>query len=72
MAAGKIAQCGYRRIGLAIEKYQDHIADGRWSFGYAGLSVTMPSLARPAAPANADEQPTYSWAGSTSTRSTAF
>src|ERR1022692_4492202 len=46
MAARTITQCGHRRIGLAIEKYQDNITDGRWSFGYAGLSVTMPSLAQ--------------------------
>src|SRR5580693_1306781 len=46
MAARRITQCGYRRIGLAIETYQDHITDGRWSLGYAGLSVTMPSLAQ--------------------------
>jgi DNA-binding LacI/PurR family transcriptional regulator len=46
MAARTITQCGYRRIGLAIEKYQDNITDGRWSLGYAGLSVTMPSLAQ--------------------------
>ncbi len=45
MAARTITQCGYRRIGLAIEKYQDNITDGRWPLGYAGLSVTMPSLA---------------------------
>jgi hypothetical protein len=41
-----ISRCGYRRIGLAIEKYQDKITDGRWSLGYAGLSVTMPSFAQ--------------------------
>ena len=46
MAARMIARRGYRRIGLAIEKYQDNITDGRWSLGYAGLSVTMPSLAQ--------------------------
>jgi DNA-binding LacI/PurR family transcriptional regulator len=46
MAAKEIAQCGYSRIGLAIETYQDHITDSRWSLGYAGLSVTMPSLAK--------------------------
>jgi len=45
MAARTIAGCGYHRIGLAIEKYQDEITDGRWSLGFAGLRATMPSLA---------------------------
>jgi DNA-binding LacI/PurR family transcriptional regulator len=45
MAAQTIAGCGCRRIGLAIEKYQDEITDGRWSLGYAGLRATMPQLA---------------------------
>jgi LacI family transcriptional regulator len=45
MAARVIAGRGYRRIGLAIEKYQDEITDGRWSLGYAGLRATLPSLA---------------------------
>ena len=45
MAASAIAGCGCRRVGLAIEKYQDEITDGRWSLGYAGLRATVPSLA---------------------------
>lgn len=45
MAARTIAARGCRRIGLAIEKYQDEITDGRWSLGYAGLRATMPELA---------------------------
>ena len=45
MAARTIAGCGCRRIGLAIEKYQDEITDGRWSLGYAGLRATVPDLA---------------------------
>jgi LacI family transcriptional regulator len=45
MAARAIAGCGRRRIGLAIEKYQDEITDGRWSIGYAGLRASMPNLA---------------------------
>jgi DNA-binding LacI/PurR family transcriptional regulator len=45
MAARTIAGCGCRRIGLAIEKYQDEITGGRWSLGYAGLRATMPDLA---------------------------
>jgi LacI family transcriptional regulator len=45
MAARAIANCSCKRIGLAIEKYQDEITDGRWSLGYAGLRATLPSLA---------------------------
>ncbi len=45
MAARTIAGRGCRRIGLAIEKYQDEITDGRWSLGYAGLRATVPELA---------------------------
>lgn len=45
MAARVIAGRGYCRIGLAIEKYQDEITDGRWSLGYAGLRAAQPSLA---------------------------
>jgi LacI family transcriptional regulator len=45
MAARVIAGSGCRRIGLAIEKYQDEITDGRWSLGYAGLRATVPDLA---------------------------
>ncbi len=45
MAARMIAGCGCRRIGLAIEKYQDEITDGRWTIGYAGLRATVPYLA---------------------------
>lgn len=35
---------GYRRIGLAIEKYQDEITNRRWSIGYAALSTVIPGL----------------------------
>src|SRR5258708_2465274 len=28
-----LAHRGYRRIGLAIEEYQDHITNGRWTLG---------------------------------------
>ena len=45
MAARMITDCGCRRIGLAIEKYQDEITGGRWSLGYAGLRAALPSLA---------------------------
>ncbi len=44
MAARTIADRGYRRIGLAIEKYQNEITDGRWSLGYAGLRASAPGL----------------------------
>ncbi len=45
MAAREIADSGRHRVGLAIEKYQDEITDGRWSIGYAGLRATLPHLA---------------------------
>lgn len=45
MAARVIAERGCRRLGLAIEKYQDEITGGRWSLGYAGLRASVPSLA---------------------------
>lgn len=45
MVARTIAARGGRRIGLAIEKYQDEITDGRWSLGYAGLRASVPELA---------------------------
>ncbi len=45
MAARVIAERGGRRIGLAIEKYQDDITGGRWSLGYAGLRAAVPGLA---------------------------
>ena len=44
LAARSIARHGCRRIGLAIEKYQDEITDGRWSLGYAGLRASLPQL----------------------------
>lgn len=45
MAAQVLTERGCRRIGLAIEKYQDEITGGRWSLGYAGLRANFPSLA---------------------------
>lgn len=45
MIAQQIRQRGYQRIGLAIEKYQDDITEGRWSVGYAGLRAAPPGLA---------------------------
>ena len=45
MAARMIANSGHRRVGLAIEKYQDEITSGRWSLGYAGLRSSVPQLA---------------------------
>lgn len=45
MAARTIASRGCLRVGLAIEKYQDEITDGRWSLGYAGLRAAVPQLA---------------------------
>jgi DNA-binding LacI/PurR family transcriptional regulator len=43
-SARVLAQRGYRRIGLAIESYQDHITDQRWTLGHAGLSVMVKGL----------------------------
>jgi len=45
MAARRVVEAGYRRVGLAIERYQDEITDGRWSLGYAGLRSSVPQLA---------------------------
>lgn len=45
MAARMIVSRGHRRIGLAIEKYQDEITDGRWSLGYAALRASAPEVA---------------------------
>ena len=44
MAGRVITGRGYRRIGLAIERYQDGITGGRWSLGFAGLRSTVPSV----------------------------
>ena len=44
MAAKAISSRGCRRLGLAIEKYQDEITGGRWLLGYAGLPSPFPSL----------------------------
>ena len=63
MAARMIAARGCRRIGLAIEKYQDEITDGRWSLGYAGLRASMPDLAEipPLLPAQMNEELFLDW-----------
>lgn len=44
MAARVVAGRGCRRLGLAIEKYQDEITGGRWMLGYAGLRAPFPTL----------------------------
>ena len=44
MAAKAIASRGCKRLGMAIEKYQDEITGGRWLLGYAGLPAPFPSL----------------------------
>jgi LacI family transcriptional regulator len=63
LAARMIAGCGFRRIGLAIEKYQDEITDGRWSLGHAGLRSTMPDLAEipPLLPAQMNAELFLGW-----------
>lgn len=45
MAARTITTTRFRRIGLAIAKYQDEITSGRWSLGYAGLRAAVPEVA---------------------------
>lgn len=45
LAARTIVARGGRRVGLAIEKYQDEITGGRWSLGYAGLRAAVPEIA---------------------------
>ena len=63
MATRTIAGCGYRRIGLAIEKYQDEITGGRWALGYAGLRATLPHLAAipPLLPAQMNAELFLTW-----------
>lgn len=63
MAARTISGRGCRRIGLAIEKYQDEITDGRWSLGYAGLRATVPDLAEipPLVPAQMNASVFLKW-----------
>jgi LacI family transcriptional regulator len=65
MAARMIAGCGCRRVGLAIEKYQDDITDGRWSLGYAGLRASVPGLAEipPLLPAQMNSDLFLKWVG---------
>ena len=45
VAVRTVAERGFKRIGLAIEKYQDEITDGRWAFGCLGLHSVLPHLA---------------------------
>ncbi|HVU32684.1 MAG TPA: LacI family DNA-binding transcriptional regulator [Opitutaceae bacterium] len=63
MAARVIAERGGRRIGLAIEKYQDDITGGRWSLGYAGLRSALPELVAipPLLPAHMTPEIFCSW-----------
>ncbi len=58
-----LAQRGYRRIGLAIELYQDHITDRRWTLGHAGLSAMVEKLAAipPLVPERIEEENFISW-----------
>jgi DNA-binding LacI/PurR family transcriptional regulator len=58
-----LAQRGYRRIGLAIELYQDHITDRRWTLGHAGLSAMVDKLTAipPLVPKTIDEEVFLSW-----------
>lgn len=45
LAGRKLAARGYRRIGLAIENYQNLITNRGWANGYAALPVENPALA---------------------------
>jgi LacI family transcriptional regulator len=62
-SARVLAQRGYRRIGLAIERYQDHITDQRWTLGHAALSVLVKGLASvpPLIPERIEEENFLSW-----------
>jgi LacI family transcriptional regulator len=44
MAGRVLAARGYRRIGLALESYQNQITNRSWSTGYAALAIENPSL----------------------------
>lgn len=44
MAARVVAARGCRRLGMAIEKYQDEITGGRWLHGYGGLPAPVPAV----------------------------
>lgn len=58
-----LAERGYRRIGLAIELYQDHITDQRWTLGHAALSVLIKGLAPipPLIPERIEKENFLSW-----------
>ena len=46
LLAGRVlAARGYRRIGLAIESYQNRITNHGWANGYAALPIECPELA---------------------------
>ena len=45
MAGRVLAARGYRRIGLAIEHYQNAITNHGWANGYAALPTEFPALA---------------------------
>lgn len=45
MAGRVLAARGYRRIGLAIEHYQNSITNHGWANGYAALTTEIPELA---------------------------
>lgn len=62
-AARVLAQRGYHRIGLAIELYQDHITDRRWTLGHAALSVLVKGLAPipPLVPEKIEAENFLSW-----------
>ncbi len=63
LAGRTLAARGYRRIGLALENYQNQITNRSWLTGYAALSNEHPGLASIPAflPENISAQPFVSW-----------
>jgi DNA-binding LacI/PurR family transcriptional regulator len=62
-AGRELAKRGFRRVGLAIEEYQDHITNGRWTVGFAGMSAAVPELERvpPYLPAQMEPDGFIAW-----------
>jgi LacI family transcriptional regulator len=64
LLAGRVlAARGYRRIGLAIERYQNSITNHGWANGYAALPAENPALAEvpPFLPEEITARPFIEW-----------
>ncbi len=63
MAGRVLAERGYRRIGLAIESYQNSITNHGWANGYAALPAENPALAAipPFLPSHIDARGFVEW-----------